>query len=202
MFYGTHNEEGVRYVHSLFDGDAPLCGFIGDGESMTADAAAVTCRDCLAALEPVVHASRTPARHSSQEATYERIVWRDVNGKEVTSILVNPHECTTTIGSAVSGDEVRLDGKPRRSMGMGIVTVIMTDSIVSRESMIMGSRGRLVPQPKIGIPFAFEDEVTGERICPACGGRIAEEYDADGECLTSNYATHYQREHGEGGERS
>jgi len=49
--------------------------------------------------------------------------------------------------------------------------------------------------PVIGIPYAWTDPGTGERVCPACSKRIAEQYDADGEALTVNYAAHYEAEH-------
>jgi hypothetical protein len=50
-------------------------------------------------------------------------------------------------------------------------------------------------QPELGVPYAMVDFETGERICPGCGTRIAEEHDRHGEEVTANYATHYTREH-------
>jgi len=46
------------------------------------------------------------------------------------------------------------------------------------------------------IPYAWTDPDTGDRHCPACQAVIAEDYDAEGEPLTHNYADHYLREHG------
>lgn len=48
---------------------------------------------------------------------------------------------------------------------------------------------------EIGVPYAVIDVDTGEKTCPVCGIRTAEDYDSDGECLTYNYATHYQQWH-------
>lgn len=48
---------------------------------------------------------------------------------------------------------------------------------------------------RIGVPYAVIDVDTGERICPMCEARFAEDYDADGEMLTCNYAEHYQQAH-------
>jgi hypothetical protein len=54
-----------------------------------------------------------------------------------------------------------------------------------------------LPAPRqAGIPYACEDPDTGERTCPVCQQRIAEDHSPDGERLTSRYAGHYQREHG------
>jgi len=41
------------------------------------------------------------------------------------------------------------------------------------------------------IPYAKVDPETGERICPICTERIAEQYDATGEPITNHYADHY-----------
>lgn len=56
----------------------------------------------------------------------------------------------------------------------------------------------------IGIPYAedvlsvghpdFPDGTEG-RICPECDTFVPETYDPDGECLTTNYAAHYDAEH-------
>lgn len=48
---------------------------------------------------------------------------------------------------------------------------------------------------QIGIPYAEVDVDTGERICPVCGDRIAERYDATGEMLTNHYGDHYESQH-------
>jgi hypothetical protein len=48
---------------------------------------------------------------------------------------------------------------------------------------------------QLGIPYAWTDPDNGGRHCPACQAVIAEDYDADGEPLTRNYADHYLREH-------
>jgi uncharacterized Zn finger protein (UPF0148 family) len=53
----------------------------------------------------------------------------------------------------------------------------------------------------IGIPYAHIDLRTGERICPVCGERIAEEHDASGEEVTQNYAHRYAQSHGAQEER-
>lgn len=48
----TYKLEGVAYVHkslSVRYAQTPLCGFIGDGESLHGDDVYVTCPDCIAA---------------------------------------------------------------------------------------------------------------------------------------------------------
>lgn len=42
------NEDGTIVVHAAI-GEDPLCGWIADGETVTAEAGLVTCRDCLTA---------------------------------------------------------------------------------------------------------------------------------------------------------
>lgn len=49
----TYKADGVTYVHKSLSaryGQTPLCGFIGDGETLHGDASFVTCPDCLAAM--------------------------------------------------------------------------------------------------------------------------------------------------------
>lgn len=46
----THNPAGATVTHADSFGDGtPLCGWIADDETATADPAAITCRDCIAA---------------------------------------------------------------------------------------------------------------------------------------------------------
>ena len=46
----THDPAGVTVTHADAFGDGtPLCGWIAEGETATADPAAITCRDCIAA---------------------------------------------------------------------------------------------------------------------------------------------------------
>jgi hypothetical protein len=46
-----------------------------------------------------------------------------------------------------------------------------------------------------GVPYAWTDPETGERVCPKCKERIAETYDGFGEQVSRGYAFHYLREH-------
>jgi hypothetical protein len=47
---GTLNEDGTTVTHAAFGDDgSPLCGWISDDESVTADWSVVDCRDCIAA---------------------------------------------------------------------------------------------------------------------------------------------------------
>jgi hypothetical protein len=48
----TYKLDGVTYVHKSLSAryaQTPLCGFIGDGESLHGNDAYVTCPDCIAA---------------------------------------------------------------------------------------------------------------------------------------------------------
>lgn len=49
----------------------------------------------------------------------------------------------------------------------------------------------------IGIPYAWTDPETGERVCPVCAERIAEAHDVDGEQTTNAYGEHYAERHEE-----
>jgi len=45
------NAEGIKVTHAdAFADGTPLCGFISDEETCTAEVADITCLDCLAAL--------------------------------------------------------------------------------------------------------------------------------------------------------
>lgn len=54
-----------------------------------------------------------------------------------------------------------------------------------------------MPEPRIGIPYAYGRIVRGGlvRICPVCEEEIEEWVDGHGEQTTNNYALHYEREH-------
>jgi hypothetical protein len=43
----TLNDAGVTVTHAAI-GDDPLCGWAADGETVTAEAGLITCRDCIA----------------------------------------------------------------------------------------------------------------------------------------------------------
>ena len=46
----TLNADGVTVTHADTSGDGtPLCGWMSEGETASADRALVTCRDCIAA---------------------------------------------------------------------------------------------------------------------------------------------------------
>lgn len=55
------------------------------------------------------------------------------------------------------------------------------------------------PKPRtVGVPYAEQGVFEGHLFqqCPACGVRVFEETDADGEKTTNNYGKHYEEEHG------
>ena len=50
---GSLNPEGAVVTHAPVSAnypDDPICGFMADGETVTADQSQLTCRDCIAAL--------------------------------------------------------------------------------------------------------------------------------------------------------
>jgi hypothetical protein len=57
----TLNPAGATVTHADFGGGSPLCGFIGDDETASADWSAVDCRDCRVAAPAPASATFTRA---------------------------------------------------------------------------------------------------------------------------------------------